>query len=448
MKSLRTTVLFAVIAGVMTYLVYQDMEKSEEEAAAKLVEGQIYPGLKAEKHTFLDFKGSKDSFTLKKEGRDWMIVSPFRDRADNGKVEAFVRQVAEQKVKELEVTPEKAKEYGLQDNTLHITMKSDDDSEHKVIVSRQFAYDGSSYLQKQGDNKVLLGDTSWKGIVGKILKDLRNRDLYQGPLAPKSLVVEGKNKLAFTMSDTQWDLKGRDVILDEVLVQDYLNQIKKLRIMNFIVETPTKEDLRKYGLNHPDLRIQVGNWWVRLKKKDGQLYSQASQRDTIYTMSIGDLEKLTKSLSDFRDKAFAFQFDRDKVSQVKLSRGSESLNLKKQDGGHWSLEVTPEGKALDAAKVDDLLTKISELQVSEFLPGSSKVKKTMGQVTLADQVGTTLLELSWGDKYKDKKDKLDHYKVHSSLAGDEALGVVVGSLQDIEKLELLKPNAAEPGKQK
>jgi hypothetical protein len=140
--------------------------------------------------------------------------------------------------------------------------------------------------------------------------------------------------------------------------------------MQKIVENEAK-DLAKYGLDKPDATITVNSGSTRaslaLGKKEGEsVYARDLSRPIVFTipaMTAADLEKDTSTLRR-KDMFDGRSFN---ATRVELKRGGETLAFDKSKGKDGKdVWKNTAGTEVDTAKVEDMLTKLSNIRAQLF----------------------------------------------------------------------------------
>jgi hypothetical protein len=130
-------------------------------------------------------------------------------------------------------------------------------------------------------------------------------------------------------------------------------------------------DLGKYGLEKPDATVTAIAGSTRaslaIGKKDGESnYARDLSRPLIFTIpatAASDLEKDATALRR-KDMFDARSFN---TARVELKRGNETLAFEKSKGKDGKdVWKNAAGKEVDAAKVEDMLTKLSNIRANLF----------------------------------------------------------------------------------
>ncbi|MGH7129034.1 MAG: DUF4340 domain-containing protein, partial [Planctomycetaceae bacterium] len=139
--------------------------------------------------------------------------------------------------------------------------------------------------------------------------------------------------------------------------------------------------LAAYGLDKPVARITLGAGSARAtlaigKEEDGAVYAQDEGRGMVFTIDPTVAADLKKPADEYRDKDL-FEFRNFNLSRLRISRGTDTYEFQKvaatgeNAGDTWQRVVGGAASDVDAAKMDDLLTKLTGLRAQSFVPAGN-----------------------------------------------------------------------------
>ncbi|GAB4241656.1 MAG: hypothetical protein Kow00109_17190 [Acidobacteriota bacterium] len=214
-------------------------------------------------------------------------------------------------------------------------------------------------------------------IAGKEERD-KARELEESLLrlereAINEVIVSpaGKDQLRFEKVGDQWVLREPlDTVADKTNVDSLVRNLanaKRERTFNDVKE----EDLAAYGLQEPTFRIRVKAGDIEktllLGKKDysgNNVYVRVEGEPEVHLTSSFLLTAADKELNDWRSKD-VFVFDRDKVEEIEIRRGGETVRLVKE-GDAWKLRDPVEDQA-DQTKINSLLGTLEFARIQDFV---------------------------------------------------------------------------------
>jgi hypothetical protein len=134
---------------------------------------------------------------------------------------------------------------------------------------------------------------------------------------------------------------------------------------------PDNKDAKQFGLDKPSLTTTVVSGSARAtlafgRTEGGSVYARDASRPVIFAVEESLVTDLGKGAAEFRRKD-VFDFRSFNATRVEVHRGPETLILEKtKDKDGKEIWRTGEGQTADTAKVDDFLTKLSNLRAQSF----------------------------------------------------------------------------------
>lgn len=481
MKGFKSTLIFAaLIAGLVGYTYYEfergksEEKKKEEKAKLFKFEGKEV-SLKrvlvsAEGKEIELTKGNNGSATSSKSSSSsegaWQLVKPVADRTDEYTADSYATSLLELKGDEVaggEGEPVNWSEFGFNQPLGTVELTDSKGKMIKLTVGAEPAFDGRYYVRINDEPKLWVADASIRTDLTKKVSDLREKKLFRREASSAqsfALKMRGQTALKFKKENDNWVLDGdSNFRVDQEAVRSLIEAAQGLRATDFVDGEVNAKVLSEKKLSSSDIEVELGfasakgetqqpNPWV-LKVGEAlgdKRYALSSDDKFLFELSSTAISSLQKKKSDFRDKAFPFKFDKQKVQQLMASNSLGEVNLKRTDKG-WELIGGEAGKEADSGSVNKLLDQVAELTVDEYL-GSRELKTKKAEYKLVDKEGKTVFQMQWGDAFKipkagDQKTKQDVYLVKTSLA-NEALAVAVNRLDSLPMQTLKKDKAKTP----
>jgi hypothetical protein len=116
------------------------------------------------------------------------------------------------------------------------------------------------------------------------------------------------------------------------------------------------------------------------KSPDGTVYARDSARPVVFTVEASLADELKKPADDYRRKDL-FEFRAFNATSIEITRGKDTLVFEKttvqpkekgkEPETHWR-QVKPTARDADLAKVEDLLSKLSNLRAQSFADAKTK----------------------------------------------------------------------------
>jgi len=346
--------------------------------------------------------------------------------------------------------------YGIDKSVVEITVKGKNGVEVRAQSGTQKSYDEGYYVSVRESNKVILVNPTWAGLVVKSVSEFRDMSLYRkdlGNAVELSLTNHfpgHQEEITFVKKDNQWKLKGRGrkIQLDSIAVATLVDDIKNLQAGGVVDEDKDAEEtVIKHGLSQPlavlSIKFKTGEkekateWKVRVgSKKGNKTLATVTGHPAVFRLNHKDLEMFNQVLEDFRDKKQGLSFEKQKVSKIWVKRPKLEMSFLKKDGD-WTIKDLQEGLELDKEKIDKLINGIGDMEVARFL-GERKawgVTPPKNQVILKDAKGKSILDLKWGNRFKEKpnvraKEKQEMFYVVTNQVA-ETLGVKVAHFNSL-----------------
>lgn len=244
--------IFIVLAGSYFFLEWHRAKVAREETEAK----RIF-AVKEADITAITLKRPTEEIQLVKEGKDWRLEQPLKDRADALTLNSLLNTLSQLRLNR-DLGPEKdLRPFGLDQPPLIVTFIVGDKS-HLLKVGKKSPGGQGYYATRDEDPRVLLIDTAAKETLDRPLADLRNRALFDFTAEQvKALRVKtGSTQVVLEKKDGAWTLVGREPFkIYPDRLERLLRFLSLTRIKEFVPE-PLK-DLKTYGLAPPALEITL-----------------------------------------------------------------------------------------------------------------------------------------------------------------------------------------------
>jgi hypothetical protein len=371
-RGLKSTIaLLAVLIGLVAYIYFVDSKKPASDApetkakaftvdADQIEEIQIKPA-------------SGDPSRVQKTNGTWQLVEPEKADADQGQVSNAATSLSTLEINRVvDDNPGDLSQYGLNPPKSDIAFRVKGQKDmHHLLLGEKTTTGGDLYAKTPDQKRVFLIAAYLENTFERTPFDLRDKTALkfdQSKADGIEIVHTGTTALGKTGSD--WTLtKPFKARADFASAEAVLTSLSSLQ-MQKIVENDAK-DLGKYGLDKPDATITVNAGSTRAslamgKKEGDSVYARDLSRPIVFTIpatTAGDLEKDTSTLRR-KDMFDGRSFN---STRVELKRGSEMLSFDKSKGKDGKdVWKNAAGKEIDAAKVEEMLTKLSNIRAQLF----------------------------------------------------------------------------------
>jgi hypothetical protein len=371
-RGLKSTIaLLAVLIGLVAYIYFVDSKKPASGAAETKAKAFTVDADQIEEIHLKPATG--DASRVQKANGTWQLVEPEKADADQGQVSNAATSLATLEINRVvDENPSDLSQYGLNPPKAEVAFRVKGQKEPRQLLIGEKTTTGSDLYAKTPDQKrVFLISGYLENTFERTPFDLRDKTALkfdQSKADGVEIVHDGTTALAKTGSE--WALtKPYKARADFASAEAVLTSLSSLQ-MQKIVESEAK-DLAKYGLDKPDATITVNSGSTRaslaLGKKEGEsVYARDLSRPMVFTipaMTAADLEKDTGTLRR-KDMFDGRSFN---TTRVELRRGGETLAFDKSKGKDGKdIWKNAAGKEVDTAKVEDMLTKLSNVRAQLF----------------------------------------------------------------------------------
>jgi Domain of unknown function (DUF4340) len=366
-----TIALLVVLIGLVAYIYFVDSKKPASGApetkakaftvdADQIEEIQIKPA-------------SGDASRVQRANGTWQLVEPEKADADQGQVSNAATSLATLEINRVvDDNPSDLSQYGLNPPKAEIAFRVKGQKDpHHLLIGEKTATGSDLYAKTPDQKRVFLISGYLDNTFERTPFDLRDKAALkfdQSKADGVEIVHNGTTALA--KSGTEWTLtKPYKARADFASAEAVLTSLSSLQ-MQKIVENDAK-DLAKYGLDKPDATITVNGGSTRaslaLGKKDGDsVYARDLSRPIVFAIPATTAGELGKDTSTLRRKDM-FDGRSFNTTRVELKRGGETLSFDKSKGKDGKdVWKNAGGKEVDATKIDDMLTKLSNIRAQLF----------------------------------------------------------------------------------
>ena len=372
MRGLKSTIaLLVVLIGLVAYIYFIDAKKPASDAPETKAKAFTVDADQIEEIRIKPTSG--DASRVEKANGTWQLIEPEKAEADQGQVSNAATSLAALEINRVvDDNPSDLSQYGLNPPKAEITFRAKGQKDtHQLLLGEKTATGSDLYAKTPDQKRVFLISGYLENTFERTPFDLRDKAALkfdQSKADGIEIVHDGTTALA--KSGTEWALsKPYKARADFAGAEAVMTSLSSLQ-MQKIVENEAK-DLAKYGLDKPDATITVNGGSTRaslaLGKKDGDsVYARDLSRPIVFTIAAtaaADLEKDTGALRR-KDMFDGRSFN---ATRVELKRGGETLSFDKSKGKDGKdVWKNAAGKEVDAMKVDDMLTKLSNIRAQLF----------------------------------------------------------------------------------
>ena len=371
MRGLTSTiVLVVVLAGLVGYIYFIDAGKPASGTEVKAKAFDVSPENIEE---VLIKNAAGETTRVQRVEANWKLVEPQQADADAAAVASVTSSVAGLEVQRVvDENPGDVAQYGLNPPRIDVSFRVKDQKKfQRLLVGEKTPTGGDLYAQKPGEKRVFLISSFLDGTFNKTAFDFRDKQVlkFERDSAGGVELVTGGTTLQLARNGTDWTL-ARPIAAraDYAAVEGIMTRLSSAQMQKVVAEQPA--DLKQYGLDRPSHTVTVTSGSSRAtlllgKAGDGGLYAKDASRPIVFTVEESLATDLGKDLQDFRRKEL-FDSRSFSTNRLDIQRGTETLTFEKTSADGKDAWKNAAGQNVDEAKVQDLLTKLSNLRAQSF----------------------------------------------------------------------------------
>lgn len=305
-KRVLVLLIILVAACALTFGVTRYQEVQEQIAASE----EIILDIPTSAVTALSWELEDRSFSFTRD-EDWVYDEDPDFPVDAEEMEYLLSRFESFGVSFVIDDVEDYAQYGLEDPvcTIHITTATED---FEILLGSYSTLDQERYVSI-GDGKVYLVSSDPMDRYDVELSDLIDQDEIPVFDHATTISVSGPSDYEISYqedSDRAYTEDDRyytdDAVLDPALVEDYLSTVAYLDLTDYVTYKATEADLTTYGLDDPDLTLQV-DYVIEPEDEDGTeehgSYTLTVSRDPEEAAAEAEAETAEEADAEIADDA-------------------------------------------------------------------------------------------------------------------------------------------------
>jgi uncharacterized protein DUF4340 len=366
-----TLALVVVLGGLVGYIYFVD---SKSEPGGTTVKEKPFGSLQADDVEEVQVKSADGETTrVQKSDGKWQVVEPVKADADASELTTIASSIATLEINR--VVDENAsdlKQYGLEPARVEVAFRSKGQKDLKHLQIGEKTPTGSDLYARFPDQKrVFLVSSFLDTTFNKSTFALRDRRilLFDRNMVDGLELTSGATKTTLTKSGSDWRLASPiSVRADFAAVEGALERLSSTQMQGIV--DPEGKDLAKYGLTKPTgtINVKAGSSNATLtlgSTENALLFARDSSRPLVFTIAPVLKDDVIRTVADFRRKDL-FDGRAFTTTKAEFKRGAETIVLEKSKGKDDMDVWKAGGKDVDAAKADDLLSKVTGLRAASF----------------------------------------------------------------------------------
>ena len=428
-RLISTLILIVVLAGLGGYIYFVDRERpvaGTEEAKPKAFD--VSPE-NIEEVQITNAAGEKAR--VQRVDANWLLVEPEKADGDATAVASVTSSVASLEVQRVvDENPSDLTQYGLNPPKIDVAFRVKDQQDfQRLLVGDKTPTGGDLYAKKANENKVFLISSFLDSSFNKTAFDFRDKTIlkFEREMADGVEIVAGPTTLQLSRMGTEWRLlKPVAVRADYAGAEGIITRLSTGQMQRVVANEAA--DLRQYGLDRPSVSATVSSGSSRAtlllgRATEGGFFAKDAARPVVFTVDEGLATELKKTVADLRRKDM-FDARSFTANRIELRRGVERVTFEKTKEGEKDVWKNASGQVADSAKVEDLMTKLSNLRALSFEASTpAALKMPALTVTIRDDENkdeTAMFGRSGADVYGSRADEPGAAKLEASVF-DEAM---------------------------
>ena len=370
MRGVRSFVVLLVIAAALGgYLYYDSKHPSTDEKKLE----KVFPDLQSDQIDRITVKSEKgETTTVQKQSGAWRVTQPVPAGADESELSGLTSNLSSMEIQRVvDDQPGDLKPFGLNPARIEVSFTSG--GKARTLLIGQKTPTGSDMYAKLPDKpRVFLVPSFLDTTFNKSTFDLRDKTILKidRDKTDHLDIRSADHDVTLAKQGTDWTLTAPvDARADSSAVDGILGRLNTTPMKSIVSADADAAALKEYGLDKPDVSVRVGAGSAQAgldigkAAADGTVYAKDSSRPLVFTVEKALADDLKKSPDDFRVKDL-FDARSFNTTRVDITYKGQTLAFEKQKDA-WK-QVAPANKAADGAKIDALLTSLTNTRASSF----------------------------------------------------------------------------------
>ena len=378
MRGLRSTLLLLVIfLGLLAYIYFVESERPSS-SDAEPTENVF--AMEADSIVALQIRADTgETTTLETADGAWQIVAPRSLGADESEASAITSSLASLGVQRVvEEAPEDLEPFGLAEPRIDVAFKLDEEADFRhLLIGEKTPTGGNLYASVEGESRVFLISGFVDSTFNRTTFDLRDKTVLKFDRDDVDAVeVTGKEQtIRLAKGESEWTLTAPwEARADYATAEGLIGRLSTAQMRS--IETEEASDLSSFGLETPEITVTMaaGSSQAALvvgeKSPDGTFYARDTARPMVFMIDSALVTELNKEAAEYRRKDL-FEFRPFNSIHLEVMRDGQAVAFERVEGtedeeDQWR-QLTPSARDVDRTKIDDLLSKLSNLRAESFV---------------------------------------------------------------------------------
>ena len=366
-RSLLVLVIVAVGLGVYLYFVESKKQPGEEKKLEK-----VFTGVQSDKIDQVSIKSdSGERTTVEKKSDQWQVTQPVAVKADEAELSGIASNLSSLEVQRVvDEQPSDVKQYGLEPPRVEVAFR-EGGHDHRLLIGQKTPTGTDLYARVPEKPRVFLISSYLDSTFNKKTFDLRDKTVLKidRDKIDHVEIASADRTLTFAKQGNDWRMKAPvDARADFGAVEGVIGRLNTVQMKS--IAAAEGGDLKEYGLDKPAVTVHVGSGSsqaglvIGKSAGEGAVYAKDLSRPMVFTVESALADELEKPADDFRVKDL-FDARSFNTTRIELTRNGQTVAFEKSKDT-WK-QVAPAAKDADSAKVDALLTALTNARATSFV---------------------------------------------------------------------------------
>jgi hypothetical protein len=373
-RGLRSFLILLVVAlglGAYVYFVESKREPGEQKKQEK-----VFADLKSDKIDQVTIRSEKgDTTTVQKQGAAWQITKPETAAADEAEISGITSNLASMEIQRVvdDHPGSDIKQYGLDPAKIDVAFTAG--GKPRTLLLGQKTPTGSDLYAKLPDSpRVFLVPSYLETTFNKSSFDLRDKTILKIDRDKTDhLEVQTPDRtITFVKQGPDWQITSPvHARADFNAIEGILGRLNTTQMKSITASSVTDpKDLKQYGLDKPAITVRLGagsaqaGLAIGKSAGEGVVYAKDVSRPMVFTVESALVDELKKPADDYRVKDL-FEARSFNTTRIDVARKGQTVAFEK-DKETWK-QVAPAAKPVDGAKVDALITALTNTRAASFV---------------------------------------------------------------------------------
>ena len=383
MRGLPSTILLVLaLAGLGGYIYFVELKKPATTPDSK---PKAFATTAEEIEELQIAVADGDTTVARRAGAGWTLVQPIEAEGDASELSNMASSLASLDVQRVvDENPGDVAQYGLNPPKVEVAFRVKGQAEPlRLQIGDKTPTGGDVYARRPGEPRVFLVSSFLEDTFRRSAFDLRDKTILKfdrDKVDGLEIALKGTT-MQFARKGTDWTIVKPSVMrADYAAIEGLITSLSATLMQKFVAPSATPAELQQYGLDRPTISVAILMGSARASLQLGrtvnaETYARDAAKPAILMVAPTIVADLGKELAEYRRKEL-FDMRAFSTSRIELKRGAETFVFEKSSKDGKDTWRDAAGKDVDTMKVDDLLTKLSNIRAQSFEPGANPALRT------------------------------------------------------------------------